>query len=209
MLRSLINDPLSGLISLLYMLPGLILGLTVHEWAHALIDYKLGNQAQKFSGRLSLNPLRHIDWGGLVFFLLLGFGWAKPVASNALYYKRRKLGKVLVSLAGIAANLLVCFLMIPLVFATSGIFWVQNLFFYAAMVNAMLAALNLIPFPPLDGSKVLRELIPSRLDLWMKFDRYGMYVLMLLSITGILGTVVGFMQSLFLSGALSFWELFF
>lgn len=170
----------------------IFLCLTVHETCHGLAAYALGDPTAKSMHRLSLNPLRHIDWLGLLLMFVAGFGWAKPVPVDLRYFKRPKQGMALTALAGPASNFVLAFLAL---LACKGIlhvpysdFWGMLFFFcyYTAILSIGLGVFNLIPIPPLDGSKVLAVLLPDRLyGTWMHYERYGMLVLLALSFAGI------------------------
>ena len=170
----------------------IFLCLTVHETCHGLAAYALGDPTAKSMHRLSLNPLRHIDWLGLVLMFVAGFGWAKPVPVDLRYFKKPKQGMALTALAGPASNFVLAFLAL---LACKGILhvpysdlWGMLFFFcyYTAILSIGLGVFNLIPIPPLDGSKVLAVLLPDRLyGTWMHYERYGMLVLLALSFAGI------------------------
>ncbi|MBR5859464.1 MAG: site-2 protease family protein, partial [Clostridia bacterium] len=149
------------LISVLALLPA----LTVHEWAHGYTAYKLGDSTAKADGRLSLNPLDHLDPFGTLMLLLVGFGWAKPVPVNTRYFKKPRRDFALTSLAGPISNILLGFvstlLYVFAVYACSA--WsvsemtamvVINVFYFSALYNLGLGLFNLIPLPPLDGSNI-------------------------------------------------------
>ncbi|GHV90718.1 metalloprotease [Spirochaetia bacterium] len=148
----------------LYSLPGIIIGLTVHEYCHARAAYALGDTTAKDQGRLTLNPLRHIDIIGFIFILVAGFGWAKPVrfSPNALNHPRRD--KALIAAAGPLSNLVIALiLLLALRFIFPHIFTVNSrplaglfiVIYYAAAINLGLFLFNLIPIPPLDGSHIV------------------------------------------------------
>jgi Zn-dependent protease len=148
---------------ILYVLPSIIIALTIHEAAHALTSYLLGDPTAKQEGRISLNPIRHLDLYGSLLFLIAGFGWGKPVPVNPHYFTNPKRDQALTALAGPASNfLLAAILAIPLKFVavelgTVPLFFLQTLF----EINILLCAFNLIPIPPLDGSKILAIFIPK------------------------------------------------
>lgn len=135
------------------------ISLTVHELAHGFVAYKMGDLTAKAAGRLTLNPLKHLDLGGFLAFLLMGVGWAKPVPVNPLNFKKYKTGMRWVSIAGILANILlglICAIIYAILLATVGFTnvamqYVSLLLIYFMQVNGMLALFNLLPFVPLDG----------------------------------------------------------
>ena len=171
--------------SLLYALQrlvGVLVCLTVHETCHGLAAYALGDPTAKRMNRLSFNPLHHIDWLGLASMFICGFGWAKPVPVDMRYFKNPKAGMALTALAGPVSNFLLAFL---LMFAASVIsrFTAGPVVFLmtTAMLSIGLGLFNLVPIPPLDGSKVLFSLLPDRAYYTlMRFERFGMLVLMLI-----------------------------
>ena len=162
--------------------------LTVHETCHGLAAYALGDPTAKRQHRLSFNPLRHIDWLGFASMLIVGFGWAKPVPVDMRYFKKPKQGMALTALAGPASNFLMAVIFLFLVRwmywsapATAFALWLYNFLLNVVILNIGLGLFNLLPIPPLDGSKVLFALLPDRLY-WklMRYERYGMLVLLLL-----------------------------
>ena len=178
--------------SLLMMISGVVIilmSLTVHEVSHGYAAYKLGDPTAKNAGRLSLNPLKHLDPIGALMLFIFGFGWAKPVPVNPYYFEgdRRK-GMMTVSFAGPASNLLLAFILIAIYtighFGTlSYAYSVTGLILYRAItLNVYLAIFNLIPIPPLDGSKILAGVLPQATA--YKFlntvEQYGFLILMAL-----------------------------
>lgn len=167
--------------------------LTVHETSHGLAAYALGDPTAKRMKRLSFNPLHHIDWLGLASMFLCGFGWAKPVPVDMRHFKNPRLGMAVTALAGPVSNLL---LALALVFGASrlsilmsdhvtivGSFTVGFFEFLlsTAIMSIGLGLFNLVPIPPLDGSKVLFSILPERAYyILMRFERYGMLLLMLI-----------------------------
>ena len=177
-----------GLLSLLGRVAGVFLCLTVHETCHGLAAYALGDPTAKRMRRLSLNPLHHIDWLGLASMVICGFGWAKPVPVDMRYFKKPKTGMALTALAGPASNLLLALLLLfaasllaalaPVNAAVVGLFTFLNT---TAVLSIGLGLFNLIPIPPLDGSKVLFSFLPEKAYYTlMRYERYGMAVLLLL-----------------------------
>ena len=162
--------------------------LTVHETCHGLAACALGDPTARRQHRLSLNPLHHIDWLGLLSMLLCGFGWAKPVPVDMRYFKRPKTGMALTALAGPVSNFLLALLAMfaasrIAAWAAPGAFalWLFYFLLDIAVLSIGLGLFNLIPIPPLDGSKVVFSLLPEK---WyytlMRYERYGMLVLLLL-----------------------------
>lgn len=169
--------------------------LTVHETCHGLAALALGDPTAKHQHRLSLNPLRHIDWFGLLMMLVAGFGWARPVPVNPNYFKKPRQGMALTALAGPASNLLLALLLlIPArliyTYAHYSVFNQTALDFLTstAALSIGLGLFNLIPIPPLDGSKVLAVLLPERAYRWlMRYERFGIFALWLLVALGVGG----------------------
>ena len=173
--------------------------LTVHETCHGLAAYGLGDPTAKSMHRLSLNPLRHIDWFGLVMMFAAGFGWAKPVPVDPRYFKKPKQGMAITALAGPASNFLLAIFAIGIskaiyLYAPYTAAWDMIFFFFlytVAPLSIGLGLFNLLPIPPLDGSKVLAVLLPDRAYVQLlRYERYGMVVLLLLSWFGLTGDLI-------------------
>ena len=214
-LSSILQDPLS----LLYTLPAIIIGLTVHEWAHAFAADKLGDPTAKNLGRMTLNPFAHIDLFGLLCLLVVGFGWAKPVPVNPRNFKNYRRDDIIVSLAGIAMNLVVAFFATILFYF--GVYrWnlgsneaFYTIFLSIVTINLSLAVFNLLPIYPLDGSHVFESLFMRYIPRFFMFLRqYGQYILIALLVSGlvstVLGTVVGWLFEGFSSVAIAILRLF-
>lgn len=192
----LVRDPMGWLLGLLYMLPGLILGLTVHEYCHAATAVALGDPTPKMEGRLTLNPTAHIDGLGLLLFALLGWGYARPVNVRIGSLRGRKWGEAAVSLAGPASNFVlaaVCYAFWK--YLPDGL-W-STFLLYGCSINLTLCFLNLLPVPPLDGFALLRLVIPLRMSRFVFFmQRYGILILVALSFLGALDWYFGFAKGL-------------
>ena len=204
MIRDFIDNPINAA---LYFL-AFVVALTFHECSHALAAYKLGDPTARNMGRLTLNPLKHLDLMGTLLLLLVGFGWAKPVPVNPRNYRNPKRDDIIVSLAGITSNILLAFLATPIYMLTikhgSNIALVVSWFICAFIqTNIVLALFNLIPISPLDGSHVLEDLLlpvcGPKPFLWLR--QYGRYllivVLIALNYTGVLGTASGWVFNAF------------
>lgn len=177
-----------GLLNLLGRVAGVFLCLTVHETCHGLAAYALGDPTAKRMQRLSLNPLHHIDWLGLASMVICGFGWAKPVPVDMRYFKNPRLGMAFTALAGPVSNFLLALLLLFAASLLSALAPVNaivaGLFSFCASTAVLsigLGLFNLVPIPPLDGSKVLFSILPEKAYYTlMRYERYGMAVLLLL-----------------------------
>ena len=179
----------SSLLDAAARVAAVLLCLTVHELCHGLAALSLGDPTAKSMDRLSLNPLRHIDWLGLLMMFTVGFGWAKPVPVDPRYFKDPKKGMALTALAGPASNFMLAF---SLILISKGIYlyadytpvWngIYNFLHLTAILSIGLGLFNLLPIPPLDGAKVLGGLLPDRTYYaLMRYERYGMLLLLLMS----------------------------
>ncbi|MBC1742412.1 site-2 protease family protein [Listeria welshimeri] len=175
-----------------YVLVTLLIAFTIHEWAHALVALAFGDDTAKNQGRLSLNPLVHIDLLGMLMILIAGFGWAKPTPVNRFKLKKRRLGSVLVSLAGPISNLLLAIVGVGLY----ALFLNYSFFTYGSItetflmifveLNLVLFVFNLIPIPPLDGYQILAEFLPMSARVKLEpVERYAMLIFLIIALTPI------------------------
>ena len=193
LLNLLLTDPVTFI---LLSIP-LLYSIIIHELAHGWVAYKMGDPTAKLLGRLSLNPLKHLEPVGTLMLFVFGFGWAKPVPVNFSNLREGRSGFVFVSAAGIVANTLLAFtafllnrLLSP---SPSGI--LAPLLFYMAQVNIMLAAFNLIPIPPLDGSKILMGVTSGAFQRSLiSLERYGFFIIIGLLYLGVLDPLIAFFR---------------
>lgn len=193
---------------LIFRLPIIFMAITVHEYAHGYAALKMGDPTAKMQGRLSLNPLAHMDMIGALAMLLLGFGWAKPVPINPNYFRDRKKGTIVVSLAGPLSNIFLALLgaviyglLIRFYFTIGNVseifaMTLMGIFGQMIVLNVSFAVFNLIPIPPLDGSKILGTILPWKYQYKiMQYERYAFPVLMILMASGVLGGILTFFTS--------------
>lgn len=169
----------------LYILPGILIGFSFHEFAHAIAAYFMGDDTAKKAGRLSIDPRDHIDILGFLSFMIAGFGWAKPVPINPWKFKNRRLGTIIVSLAGPFTNFIIAFLSVclyyTLIIAGYNNDIVSTLIQSTIWVNVILCVFNLLPVPPLDGSKILASFFPSSLEAkFYQWEQYSNIILLVL-----------------------------
>ena len=203
---------------LIILAPPLLFALTFHEFAHGFVAYRLGDPTARDAGRLTLNPLKHLDPLGTIAFFFIKFGWAKPVPVNPGYFRNPKKDMLWVALAGPATNLT---LAVVSALLTKGIWMLATVLPYSAAaeailvpVNSMLIAsvwinlvlciFNFLPIPPLDGSRILMGLLPNNLALsYMRIERFGFLIIIVLAFSGVLSKVIvpiiSFANSLLLS----------
>ena len=192
---------LTGLIA---GLPGLVIALVIHEYAHAKAADVMGDFTPRMTGRLTLNPMAHIDPIGLIMLLVVRFGWAKPVMINARNFRNWRQGELLVAVAGPVANLIVAFisLLAMAVLFKLGMFseGVRLVLSMMVLFNINFAIFNMLPLPPLDGSKVLMVLLPGRLAYkLMSLELYSFIILIFLMMTPFLTMILIPLQRLVLS----------
>ena len=194
MIRMLLRsgDTVEIIISFLAVILASLGAIILHENAHGIVALWCGDETAKLQGRISLNPAKHFDIFGFIMFIVIGFGWARPVPVNPNNYKHRKLDSVLVALAGVFTNVVLAFICCGLLAAFFAIlkdvnevntsmyyflYFVEYLFFYGAVINLTLLAFNILPIYPLDGFRVIEALAPN--SVYVTFMRkYGTYILL-------------------------------
>ena len=196
MMFRILNDP----VRLLLTLPGLMWALSFHEFCHGFAAKMVGDPTAERYGRLSLNPFAHFDLIGTLMLLFVGFGWAKPVPINSRYFKHPRRDLVIVSLAGVAGNFLTAVVTV-LILRLLGPHWslkwgypwtayLDAILKIMVSMNIGLAAFNLIPIPPLDGSRVLEAFLPYKyMEYYYWCERYGTIILLVLLMTGIINII--------------------
>ena len=179
---------------MIFRIPALLIALTIHEYAHARVAVALGDPTPRFMGRLTLNPVAHLDPIGLIMLWLFKFGWAKPVPVNPSYFKDGRKGMIYVSLAGPGSNILMAFtvaviigVLAKLQVLTGPVYDILRLTY---VYNIIFAIFNLLPIPPLDGSKVLMSLLPGRHAYSLqRMEQYGPFILMGLVYIGVISVI--------------------
>lgn len=213
------DNPAQWFMSMLMMLPGLLIGLSLHEFAHAYAAYRLGDPTAKNMGRVTLNPAAHVDPLGFFSLMLVGFGWGRPVQINPANFKNRRRDEIIVSLAGVTMNFIVaivsCGIYILLVKSggypsyTSGMFdALTYIVLWIVYINVILMVFNLLPVPPLDGFGIITEIFNLR-----KYDWYytvynnGLIILLALILFGVVGMVLSGGINVIMNMIESFWML--
>lgn len=189
--------------TLLFRILAFVIAFSIHEWAHAMVAYSFGDDTAKRMGRLTLNPISHLDPLGLIMILFGPFGWAKPVPFNPYNLRgNKRLGIILISAAGPISNLILALIFLKLWIwtgqsewvATWSIKWIElakGVFEFSFIINTAMFVFNLLPIAPLDGSKILRYAMPARLDRHFdRFEPYGMFVLLLIIIIPVFSMVL-------------------
>lgn len=183
-----------SLSTMLTLLPGIIIAMSFHEFAHALVANKMGDDTAERMGRLTLNPVSHVDPIGLLMLLIGGFGWAKPVPINENNFRNRKVGVFLVSIAGVTMNIIIATLSLIILHFTQNTF--RSPEYYQVMqstawINIAFASFNLLPIPPLDGSKLVAALLPTeKRYVFYRYERYGFIIMILLIVTGTINYIL-------------------
>ncbi len=217
MLRTLLSggDIQSTLALILYMIPAILLSLSCHEWAHAFAAYKCGDPTARNLGRMTVNPLKHIDPLGFIMLLLVGFGWAKPVPVNIRNTKNPRRDDLIISLAGILMNIFLLFVFTGIYLA---IWLIPDLYNEMLLnfvvpflsVNAVLAIFNLLPIPPLDGYRVVESLLIKVVGPkpFLFIQRYGTVILIVALVASNRFGIIGAGADFLIDIALKFYGLF-
>ena len=169
-----------SLVGTLTIIPGIIIAMSFHEFAHAWTAYKMGDDTAKRQGRLTLDPISHINPLGFMMLLIGGFGWAKPVPINENNFRNRKIGTFLVSIAGVTMNIIIATITLLIMNLTKNIFLSSE--YYQVMnsivwINIAFASFNLLPIPPLDGSKILASVLPAnKRYILYQYENYGFII---------------------------------
>jgi Zn-dependent protease len=198
LLNLLIKDPLTFVLIAVPLLYSVIL----HELAHGWVAYRMGDPTAKMMGRLSLNPLKHLDPVGTLMLFIVGFGWARPVPVNFANLRESRKGLIFVSSAGIVVNMMLAFIALFLLqFLTPSANGIAGkMLYFMAQINIILAAFNLIPIPPLDGSKILMGFVSNRLQYMLsRLEPYGFLIIIGLLFSGVLNPLIDFFRWIILS----------
>lgn len=196
------NDPMEWLLDKLMILPAILLGFSLHEYAHALTAYKMGDPTPKFQGRVTINPLAHVDWLGFAALMFCGFGWGRPVEINPMNFRNRRKGELVCSLAGVTMNFIIAvvFAIIAKVmimglgyeFLSGGvgeILWLMVM--YIIQINLVLMIFNLIPCPPLDGFSVLSEIFNLKTtNIYWTLLKYSDFIFIGLIVFGVTSAII-------------------
>ena len=198
------SSPGDWFMGVLLTLPGIVLGLSLHEFAHAYCAHRLGDNTPKIQGRVTINPIAHMDPMGLLCIILIGFGWGKPVMVNPMNFKRRRRDEIIVSLAGVTVNFILAIaltVIYAIILKTSGVaiftttvgYTCAMIIMYAIRINLVLMVFNLIPVPPLDGFNVLAEVLRIKhTETYYKLYQNGMWILMVLIIFNVVRTIINY-----------------
>lgn len=207
------------LMSFLYLVPAIMISLTVHEYCHARMAVKLGDPTPREEGRLSLNPFHHIDLLGFVVMMLIHFGWAKPVRVNPMYFENPRKGMMLTAIAGPLSNLILCAASSLLYFLSDVLglpFFITIFFYYMTLLNVGLAVFNLIPVHPLDGSRIVSYYAPGFASFMARNGQTVQLIFIALlilpryiGIPDIFGAIISTVQGVTVSLLMGLWSLIF
>lgn len=196
------NDPMLWVMSKILLLPAIVIGISFHEFAHAAVAYKLGDPTPKMQGRVTINPLSHIDWVGLAALFFCGFGWGVPVQINPYNFKHTRRDEFLVSVAGVVMNLIIA-IVFAIIFKLIVMFageWLLGttvgigtgrILENIIIINLVLMIFNLIPCPPLDGFNIIAQIFGfGQSELYWKIYQYGSWILIAIIVFGISGRII-------------------
>jgi len=192
------NDPAQWLMNTLLLLPAIVIAITFHEFMHAYSAYKLGDMTPKAQGRVTLNPISHIDPVGIIVLIFVGFGWGRPVQVNPYAFKKnRRAANLVVDVAGVAMNFVIAFVVTAIrIIAILHFGLVPNgvldtILNNIILINFILMIFNLLPIPPLDGFGIITEIFDLRRFSWYRplYDN-GFFILLILIIFGLLGRIL-------------------
>lgn len=207
---------MSYIASKILMIPIVLIALTFHEFSHGFISSKLGDPTPRITGRLSLNPMAHLDPMGALLMVLTGFGWARPVQIDARYYKNPKWGMAITAVAGPLSNLVLAFLAmiiytvifilnIKIGLFSGAIDTISGFVLMFVQVNLCFMVFNLIPIPPLDGSRILGLFLSTRSYFKLQqLERYSFMIIIVLSLTGVFDRIIGTGVGVVLTGLINF-----
>lgn len=200
LMRGGYSNPMDWIMEKLMILPGILIGLSFHEFGHAYVSTKLGDPTPKLQGRVTINPLAHIDPVGMVCLLFCGFGWGIPVQINPSYYKNRRRDEILVGFAGVAMNLILAIVFSLLVRVAITVFQstqsetasiIYQILLNVVMINVVLMVFNLLPVPPLDGFGIVTNLFNLQKYSWYdKYYQYGYFILIFLVLLGVVSAIL-------------------
>ena len=201
LMRGGYSNPMDWIMEKILILPGILIGLSFHEFGHAYVSTKLGDPTPKLQGRVTINPLAHVDPVGMVCLLFAGFGWGIPVEINPAYYKHRRRDEILVGLAGVTMNLILAIvfsLLIRVVMMLTGVLGpdvtsvIYTIFMNVVMINVVLMVFNLLPVPPLDGFGIVTNLFHLEKYSWyQQYYQWGYFILIFLVLLGVVSAILG------------------
>lgn len=196
-------DPRAWLMDKILIIPAIIIGISMHEFAHAFVADKLGDNTPRLQGRVTINPIAHIDWIGLAALFFCGFGWGQPVQINPYNFRNRRRDEILVAVAGVVMNLLMAILftiIAKIVVTAVGGVWltsttlgtgIWSILKYIVQINLVLMIFNLIPCPPLDGFNIIANIGGfGQKEIYWTIYRYGNWILVVLILFGITGMII-------------------